>query len=106
MMKSSVQEIVDLRIDIGMSADDENKKVGHKEHYHLEVENEDPEDQGYFAPPTSIIQRSSSRYRLKKRLSKRSISVSEMFSLELNPISTGRGGFHHAVGFLPIFSDF
>ena len=85
-MKTSVQEILDLQIDIGMSTDDEvvdeNKNTKQKEHYHLEVENEDPEDRGYLAPSISILRRSSSRYSLRRRPSKRSISVSKMISLD------------------------
>ena len=86
----SRQEIIDLGIDIGVQ--DKNEKTGqekiensresihqdnhnsNEDHYHLQVQNEDMEDIASLATSTSF-ERSSFRYSLRRRHSKRSMNV-------------------------------
>ena len=86
----SRQEIIDLGIDIGNQDDDcEKKEQGNTEkneesipdknsnkndRYHLQVQDEDMEDMASLATSTSF-ERSSFRYSLRRRTSKRSINV-------------------------------
>ena len=86
----SRQEIIDLDIDIGNQDDDcEKNEQGNTEkneesipdknsnkndRYHLQVQDEDMEDMASLATSTSF-ERSSFRYSLRRRTSKRSINV-------------------------------